>query len=461
MPADALVLPQGGALQDTDGVDAVLTHAAYEFPAHVVNPPVPEITDIEVSSPVPDAGFHSFENLDDILFSVTFSVPVTLSGSGTAFLKVLVGNDEADAPLLEGSGTDVLMFSYGVGQGHLDDNGVSVPAGSLRYSAGTTLKGPYGQDAVLTHGAYGPFAGHLVNTPPPVPHITDIEIVSPVPDAGFHSSALFDPVEFRVTFSDAVTVTGSGHQARLIVRVGDDDLSASYFGGSGTTELTFELNYDPQHTDADGVSVPAGSLTLSSGTTLRDAYGQDAMLTHGAYAFPQHLVNTPPPAPHFTGIEVASSPGSGGFYATGDTIELHVIFSGPVTAAGSAPGTPPDVALELRVGSAERSAEYLLGSGTSKLRFLYTVQASDEDRDGVSVPANALSLGTGMTLKDRFGQDVESDARGVRPLRPPPREQRAAAAGDHRHRRRVAAAGRRLLCDRGHHRAPRDVQRGR
>ena len=49
VPAGALVLPQGGALQDTDGVDAVLTHAAYDFPDDIVNPPLPEITEIEVS----------------------------------------------------------------------------------------------------------------------------------------------------------------------------------------------------------------------------------------------------------------------------------------------------------------------------------------------------------------------------------------------------------------------------
>ena len=49
---------------------------------------------------------------------------------------------------------------------------MSVPAGSLTLSGGTTVKGPYGQDAVLTHGAYGPFRHSLVNfdgTPPSPP----------------------------------------------------------------------------------------------------------------------------------------------------------------------------------------------------------------------------------------------------------------------------------------------------
>ena len=402
VPADALVLPQGGALQDTDGGDVVLTHDAFEFPDDIVNPPLPEITNIEIVSEVPDAGFHSSVLGDAVEFRVTFSEAVTVSRA-QAFFTVRVGDDDLFAAYDDGSGTTELTFTLAFGHQHTDPDGVS--AGSLTLSGGTTLKGPYGRDVTLTHGAYA-FPQHFVNTLPPLPEITDIEIVSPVPDAGFHSTALGDPVNFRVTFSEAVTV--SGHQALFTVRVGDDDVDAAYLQGSGTTQLTFSLSYGNQHTDPDGVSVPTGSLTLSSGTTLRDAYGRDVTLTHGAYAFPQHLVNTPPPPAHFTGIEVDSSPGSGGFYATGDTIELHVIFSGPVTAAGSAPGTPPDVALKLRVGGAERSAEYLLGSGTSKLRFLYTVQAGDEDRDGIGVPANALSLGTGMTLKDQYDQDVVS-----------------------------------------------------
>ena len=70
----------------------MLRHDAYAFAEHRVNAPAaPVITHIEVSSAVPDAGFHSFENRDKIVFSVTFSAPVILSGSGAASLKVLVG----------------------------------------------------------------------------------------------------------------------------------------------------------------------------------------------------------------------------------------------------------------------------------------------------------------------------------------------------------------------------------
>ena len=404
VPADALVLPQGGALQDTDGVDVALTHVAYEFPDHLVNPPAPEITNIEIVSDVPDAGFHSSALGDVVEFRVTFSEAVTASGNQASFrLAVRVGDDDVGATYIEGSGTTQLTFILVYSAQHTDPDGVSVPAGSLSPGTGP-LRDAYGRDVMLTHGAYA-FPQHLINTLPPLPGITNIEVESDVPDAGFHSSALGDVVEFRVTFSEAVTASGNQASFRLAVRVGDDDVGATYIEGSGTTQLTFILVYSAQHTDPDGVSVPAGSLSPGTGP-LRDAYGRDVTLTHGAYAFPQHLVNSAPPPQGITGIDVVSQVPDAGFYATGDTIELHVTFSGPVTAAGSASGTPPDVALKLRVGSAERSAGYLRGSGTSRLRFAYDVQAGDEDRDGVSVPANALSLGTGMTLKDQYGQDV-------------------------------------------------------
>ena len=409
VPADALALPQGGALQDTDGVDVVLTHVAYEFPTHLVNPPVPEITNIEVASDVPDHGFHSSALGDVVEFRVTFSEAVTASGNQALFrLAVRVGDDDVGATYIEGSGTTQLTFILVYNAQHTDPDGVSVPADSLSPGTGP-LKGPYGQDAVLTHRAYGPFTGHLINTPPPPAHFTGIEVDSSPGSGGFYATG--DTIELHVIFSGRVTTGGNAPgtppDVALKLRVGGAERSAEYLLGSGTSKLRFLYTVQAGDEDRDGVSVPANALSLGTGMTLKDQYGQDVVSTHGARGFPDHLVNSAPPPRGITGIDVVSPLPDAGFYATGDTIELHVIFSGPVTTGGNALGTPPDVALKLRVGNAERSAAYLLGSGTSKLRFLYTVQAGDEDRDGVSGPANALSLGTGMTLKGPYGQDAD------------------------------------------------------
>ena len=328
--------------------------------------------------------------------------------SGDFGLKLLVGDTEQIASPILGFGTNKLIFLYTVVASDEDTDGVSIPAGSLVLTGDGTLKGPFGQDAVLTHGAYA-FPQHLVNTRPPAPHITGIEVASSPGSGGFYATG--DTIELHVTFSGPVTAAGSASgtppDVALKLRVGGAGRSAEYLLGSGTNKLRFLYTVQASDEDRDGIDVPANALSLGTGMTLKDRFGQDVVSTHGARGFPDHLVNSAPPPRGITGIDVVSPLPDAGFYATGDTIELHVTFSGPVTAAGNAPGTPPGVALALRVGSAERSAEYLLGSGTSKLRFLYTVQAGDEDRDGVSVPANGLSLGTGMTLKGPYGQDAD------------------------------------------------------
>ena len=59
-------------------------------------------------------------------------------------------------------------------------------------------------------------------------------------------------------------------------------------------------------------------------------------------------------------------------------------FSAPVQVAGKA-------ALSLTVGSHQRPAAFVDGSGTTLLRFAYEVVVEDWDEDGVSLPADSLS----------------------------------------------------------------------
>jgi hypothetical protein len=74
-----------------------------------------------------------------------------------------------------------------------------------------------------------------------------------------------------------------------------------------------------------------------------------------------------------------------------------VVFSEAVAVTG----TPR---LELTIGSATQYATYLSGSGTSTLVFRYTVQAGDEDSDGIAV-ASPIDL-NGGTITDVPGNDA-------------------------------------------------------
>ena len=149
---------------------------------------------------------------DDIVVDVTFERAVTLAGGLPPELGLMlqIGTTAPwTAGYLRGSGTRTLGFKYDVlaEDEDKDTDGVTVHEGALTLGAGMTLKDRDDQDAVLTHGAFGPFAGSLVNTPPPPPYITGIDIVSDQPDRGYYQTN--DNIDVQVTFNEPVTLAGS------------------------------------------------------------------------------------------------------------------------------------------------------------------------------------------------------------------------------------------------------------
>ncbi len=87
-----------------------------------------------------------------------------------------------------------------------------------------------------------------------------------------------------------------------------------------------------------------------------------------------------------------NSAGDDNKYETDDHIDVTAAFGYNVTVSGT-----PRIALT--IGNTTRYATYSSGSGTGNLKFRYTVVAADEDSDGISIAANALSLNSG-TLQD-------------------------------------------------------------
>ena len=96
-----------------------------------------------------------------------------------------------------------------------------------------------------------------------------------------------------------------------------------------------------------------------------------------------------------TGVAVSSTPSSGSTYGAGETLSFTATFNGPVTVTG----TPQ---LPFSLGGVTRQAAYASGSDSAALVFSYTVVAGDNDADGVSWAADALSL-NGGTIKFMTG----------------------------------------------------------
>ena len=83
----------------------------------------------------------------------------------------------------------------------------------------------------------------------------------------------------------------------------------------------------------------------------------------------------------------------------GDNVSVTVTFSEVVNKTG----TPQ---LTLAVGTDNRTATYASGTGNAPLVFTYTIQAGDNDTDGISIRANALALNSGSTIMDPAGNNA-------------------------------------------------------
>ena len=86
-------------------------------------------------------------------------------------------------------------------------------------------------------------------------------------------------------------------------------------------------------------------------------------------------------------------------YTEGDVLTFRVDFDEPVDVSDGDPLTAPSV--ELVIGGVGRSAAYAAGTGTDSLFFNYSVQADEEDVDGIEV-LNPILL-NGETISNSSG----------------------------------------------------------
>ena len=99
-----------------------------------------------------------------------------------------------------------------------------------------------------------------------------------------------DVITVGVTFSEAVTVTGT---PQITLDIGGTERTADYSGaGTATGQLLFSYTVQPVDQDDDGVAVKVNSLALNGGTIQSADDSTSATLTHSAIAFPSHKVDT-------------------------------------------------------------------------------------------------------------------------------------------------------------------------
>ena len=206
-------------------------------------------------------------------------------------------------------------------------------------------------------------------------------------------------IEAAVTFSAPVRVATDDGTPTLALIVDGTIRRAAYVSGSGTASLVFAYPVSEADGALRAVRVAASGLKLNGGAIAGAADGTPALLAFGD-------------APGVTGVTIAAEEDA--VWDAGDTVAVTLRFAEPVTVAGA-----PSVGLAL--GSGERRAPYLRGSGSDALVFGYTLAEGDGATGAVQVPGDSLDLGGGSIVSAGGGlaAELSHDAAALA-LAPPP-----------------------------------------
>ena len=247
---------------------------------------------------------HGTYTTDDVIeVTVTFDQAIVVVG--TPELKIMVGAAEKTATCTRkgstGDDAKKLVCTYTIIEGDEDTNGLSVGANKLSRPSGVTIKDASDNDANLAHAALPAQSAHKVDAK--APSIVGLAMASTPAAAGVYAAS--EVIKVEVTFSEEVHVEiGAGETITLGLEVGTANKSAAcaHKGDTGEDAKKLVCSYTVADgdNDADGVRVPAGSLTSSSDDDayIEDGQGIEAVYSHtGLAAQSGHKVDTAGPTP--------------------------------------------------------------------------------------------------------------------------------------------------------------------
>ena len=244
--------------------------------------------------------------------------------------------------------------------------------------------------------------------------VTEVEVISGAgPD---NTYALGETINVRVTFSEAVDVTGTPRLKIDMDPAHWGEKLVAYESGSGTNTLVFAHEVVEPNISTQGIAVLANTLEFNGGT-IRSG-GTDADLAHTGLAHDaSHKVNwrlapesgaggtggasgnSAPPS--VTAVAVVSDPGADKTYLLGDKIRIRARFSEAVTVTGT-----PGLSIDMDPAHwGTKRAAYESGSGTRNLTFSHTVVEPNYSTQGIAVLANTLALGGG-TIRSASGTNA-------------------------------------------------------
>ena len=266
--------------------------------------------------------------------------------------------------------------------------------------------------SLLTFIAVATLAAIHAEAQSKVPHVQSVSFANR-PARG-DTYELGEKIEVMVGFNRSVELVET--TLKVALTVGDRTRHAEFYAirveRGVERDLYFYYTVRADDLDADGIGVPAGALSLERGTVKALANRNvDAALTHGAVAADarRKVDGSRVTAPRVSHIHVLADHHEvgGGTTRRDQHVYVRVEFDRAVRVTGV-----PRVALT--IGTETRWASfYPIDSWTdldpeSTFYFCYAVQREDRDLDGISIPANALSLNGGARIT--LAGDAETDA---------------------------------------------------
>ena len=325
---------------------------------------------VSIVAPPANATYYVSQSM---LFTVTMSEATTITG--TPRLTLNVGGTTRYATYLSGSGSTTLLFNYVVQAADLDTNGIGVT--TAIDADGGTLRDAAGNDATLTFAAINTTN---VDANGGVPYVTSV-----TPPAN-GSYGVGDNLDFVFTYSEPVNVTGI---PTVTLTIGATGRLASYYSGSGSTQLTFRYVITAGEVDSNGIA--SAAVFGMGGATIRDA-----AVTNAINGFVM---------PSLTAVLVVDDrPVISSFLYTnattyiGGTLTFTALFNEAVTITGT-----PRIPLTLNTGGPVY-ANYVSGSGTTNIVFSYTVAEGTDDNNGIVI-TTPVDLNSG-TIKNASGADA-------------------------------------------------------
>ena len=348
-----------------------------------------DTTSINVNSVTTTTSAGSYSTGVTIPISVEFSGVVVVTATPIIILNT---TPQAHATYSSGSNSNTLIFNYLVEAGQNVSTLNYTTTTALELNSGT-IKSNGGADATLTLPAVpaGGLNSKVITIDTGSPTISSVTT-----SQGDATLQMGQGLDIIITFTETVIVTGSPQLELNVVKMNGTENTygiASYVSGSNSTQLTFTYDVDYGFNINTLNYKATDSLTLNGGT-ITDTANNNATLT---------LPSLPSPGLHSKTITIDTDPmitsilkvTEGSNFNTGDTVNIAINFSEPVTLSGG------NLILTLDTGA---TVTILSISNSNTATGSYTIQSSDTSTElsvsTVALSAGSLSDGGGTVMGD-------------------------------------------------------------